>query len=139
MSAVTGRSFNFPDATCSRKQQPVILIADDDDMVRNFLVAVMKSEGYDVLACTDGQEGLELSRKLASKIDLIVTDLEMPHMNGVEFCAHVRAERPGVKIVIISGSGNRQLTGVAQDASFLSKPLDLPTFSATVRELLTEN
>ena len=79
--------------------QPVILVADDDVIIRNLVTILMQLEGYLVVAAADGQEGLELSRKYSGKIDLVITDMEMPRLNGSDLCAHLLEERPGIKVL----------------------------------------
>ena len=62
---------------------------------------MLQQEGYFVLQAADGHEGLELSRKYDKKIDMLVTDVEMPRMNGMDLCGHLLEERPGIKVLII--------------------------------------
>src|SRR6266852_1165249 len=93
------------DATSSLEpRQPVILVADDEVIIRNLVTILMQLEGYLVLAAADGQEGLELSRKYSGKIDLVITDMEMPRLNGSDLSAHLLEERPGIKVLVMSGS-----------------------------------
>src|SRR2546423_15034599 len=84
--------------------QPVILVADDEVIVRNLVTILMQLDGYLVLAAADGLEGLELSRKYAGKIDLLITDMEMPRLNGSNLRAHLLEERPGIKVLVLSGA-----------------------------------
>jgi YesN/AraC family two-component response regulator len=63
----------------------------------------MQREGYFVLSAADGQEGLELSRKYPGTIDLVITDVQMPRLNGTDLCAHLLEDRPGIKVLVMSG------------------------------------
>ena len=71
--------------------QPVILVADDQVTIRNLVTILLQREGYIVLSASDGHEGLELSRRYSGKIELGITDLEMPRLDGPEWVRAVRA------------------------------------------------
>ena len=71
------------------ERQFVILVADDEVLIRNLVTLLMQQEGYLVLAAADGHEGLELSRKYPGKIDMLITDVQMPRLNGTDLCAHL--------------------------------------------------
>jgi CheY-like chemotaxis protein len=102
----------------------VILVADDNVLVRNLVGLMMQHEGHVVLSAADGQEGLELSRKYMGIIDLLITDTEMPRMNGADLCAHLLGERPAIKVLVMSSADMSER--VRQDATlaFLQKPFD---------------
>src|SRR6266566_884933 len=104
--------------------QPVILVADDEVIIRNLVTILMQLEGYLVLAAADGQEGLELSRKYAGKIDLVITDMEMPRLNGRDLCAHLLEERPGIKVLVMSGLDIAEIVSQNIHMQFLPKPFD---------------
>jgi DNA-binding response OmpR family regulator len=85
----------------------VILCADDDQGIRSFITKLLKADGHTVLTAGDGEEALELSRTCPGPIDLLLTDVEMPKLNGLELCKTVAAERPGVKVLLMSGAPGR--------------------------------
>ena len=125
------------DATHSLEpHQFVILVADDEVMVRNLVTILMQLEGYLVVTAADGQEGLELSRKFSGKIDLVITDMEMPRLNGSDLCAHLLEERPGIKILVMSGSDMAEIVEANIHMQFLPKPFDGETIQRKVREIL---
>jgi CheY-like chemotaxis protein len=64
--------------------QPVILVADDEPLIRNLVTLLLQHDGYFVMSAADGHEGLHLSRKYPGVIDLLITDMEMPRMNGTD-------------------------------------------------------
>lgn len=66
--------------------QSVILVADDDALIRNVVTHLLQHEEYFVLSVADGHEGLQLSRNYAGVIDLLITDVDMPRMNGTDLC-----------------------------------------------------
>jgi len=66
-------------------------------MIRNLVTLLLQTKGYAVLSASDGQEGLELSRNYPGTIDLAIADIDMPRLNGMNLCAHLLKERPGIK------------------------------------------
>jgi CheY-like chemotaxis protein len=81
----------------------VVIIADDEAQVRAFLSAALARAGYDVLEAVHGGEALE--RACGAAADLVITDIVMPEMEGLETIMTLRRMRPGVKILAISGGG----------------------------------
>jgi CheY-like chemotaxis protein len=80
---------------------PRILVIDDDDGVRDVIKLMLESGGYQVEAAASGYEGVELFRKGGA--DLVITDILMEGMDGVETIMELRLITPGVKIIAISG------------------------------------
>jgi hypothetical protein len=81
----------------------VILVADDNGLVRNVVGLLMQRRGASgILSAADGCEGLDLSRQYSGTIDLVITDVEMPRMNGTDLCGHLLEERPGIKVLVMS-------------------------------------
>ncbi|MBF0271958.1 MAG: response regulator [Magnetococcales bacterium] len=78
-----------------------ILVVDDDESFRIYLVTLLRQAGHTVLEADNGQTGLELCA--ASPVELIITDIFMPKMDGIDLLAAVRTERPQVKVIAISG------------------------------------
>jgi DNA-binding response OmpR family regulator len=115
---------------------PVILVADDEVMIRNLVRLLLQTNGYVVLSASDGQEGLELSRKYPGKIDLVITDVEMPRLNGMNLIAHLLEERPGIKSIVMSGSEMNEIVRQNINLPFLPKPFDGETLLVRVREVL---
>lgn len=81
-----------------------VLIIDDETDVRDALELVLSRAGYEVSAVGDGDAGLEASRELLP--DVIVTDMIMPKLDGAQLIRQIKAERPRVRVVAISGGGN---------------------------------
>ena len=96
-----------------------ILVVDDDPGVRESLEMLLMSAGYDVATANDGISAVSyLSRTVP---DLIVTDLNMPHMSGVDLISHVRSLHPSVPIVAMSGNyhGDAVPAGIIADRFYL--------------------
>jgi two-component system, cell cycle sensor histidine kinase and response regulator CckA len=80
-----------------------ILVVEDEAVIRDILRIVLKRMGHVVLEACDGQEGLTISRKFNERIDLVISDIRMPRMDGPTMVRHLQAERPDVKVSLISG------------------------------------
>jgi len=114
----------------------IILIADDNGLVRNLVSLLMQHDGHFVLSAADGQEGLDLSRRYPGTIDLVITDLAMPRMNGTDLCARLLEERPGIKLLVMSGGDTSKIATQAINMPFLHKPFDAKTLREKVETIL---
>jgi len=114
----------------------VILVADDEAMLRNLIRTVLRREGYEVLAAADGKEALELSRAHKGPIDLLLTDVTMPHVDGISAYRRISAERAHIKVLFMSGGILGSLK-IPVGLPFLPKPfVSLDEVRTKVRELL---
>jgi two-component system cell cycle sensor histidine kinase/response regulator CckA len=115
-----------------------ILLVEDDVMVRRLLSATLEANGYTVLQASDGAEALEVARK-ASAIDILLTDVVMPTVNGVEVARAIAASRPSVRVILMSGYADDVLTSYGLDASdavLLHKPFTEDRLLTAVRSAL---
>jgi CheY-like chemotaxis protein len=98
-----------------------VLVVDDDETVRQFVVMILKQNGHDVLWASNGLEGLMVYSSYRANLDLVLTDVDMPQMNGIELAARIRSRDPSKRILLMSGqaSGNQNGPG---DCPMLSKP-----------------
>jgi len=116
-----------------------ILIVEDDDMVRNFTVRVLKGLGYRILIAADGQEAISISGDYQGPIHLILTDVVMPGMSGGELEEKMKVSRPGIKALYMSGYTDNAIVhhGVLdREKSFLQKPFTPDSLGRKVRERL---
>jgi CheY-like chemotaxis protein len=90
-----------------------VLVIDDDPAILATIDIVLKREGHDVVLASGGQKGLQLFE--AGQFDLLVVDIFMPNMDGLETISLVRKHRPGTPIVVISGYYAGQATGQKPD------------------------
>ena len=111
----------------------VILLADDEELARQVLTTVLRRGGYQLLIASDGDEALDLSRRYAGEIDLLVSDIYMPHMNGVELAKTLVKERPGVRVLLVSG---QSVVDVPPDMPFLAKPFTAQKLQHVVEQVL---
>jgi nitrogen-specific signal transduction histidine kinase len=102
-----------------------VLLVEDERVVRDLARRTLARAGYRVLEASDGEEALEVSRRHPGPIDLVVSDVVMPRMGGRALVACLLAERPGLRVLFMSGYPNdagdlREVTGATGD--FLQKP-----------------
>jgi len=94
---------------------PLILIAQDQVMRRNQLRSVLQFEGYDVLVAADGAEALELFRANSETIDLLLTPVELPIIDGISVYRQIGEQRPNTKVLFIWGNGTSRRLALPQD------------------------
>lgn len=114
----------------------VILVADDEPLIRNLVTLLMQREKHLVLSVANGHEGLELSRQYPGRIDLVITDVDMPRLNGADLCAHLLEERPGIKVLVMSGKEMGEIIKHNINLPFLPKPFDGRALVKRVRTIL---
>jgi len=105
------------------KNEIKILVVDDEEIMRNLLDKLLSIEGYNILTAVDGQDALEVIAK--ENVDLVVSDMKMPRMDGFELLKNLRNNYPDIGVVIMTGYGD---TYTVKDAlllgadEYLSKP-----------------
>ena len=85
-----------------RNESKTILVVDDDATIRSIVRIVLERMGHVLLEAGDGAEGLTVSRNFSGRIDLVVSDVRMPKMDGPEMVSRLQAERPGIKVLFMS-------------------------------------
>ncbi len=118
-----------------------ILLVEDEDPVRLFASRALRSKGYRVLEARTGLAALSLLDDAEEQVDLIVTDVVMPEMDGPALIERVRADRPGMRIICISGYAEgsfREKLGSFRNIHFLPKPFTLSQLAERVKEVLGE-
>jgi two-component system, cell cycle sensor histidine kinase and response regulator CckA len=119
------------------KGSETILLVDDEDGVRKLVSSILHNNGYTVIEARNGQEALAAYEKNAHKIDLVVTDVVMPQMNGFELGQQLEKKNPELQILYISGFRDSGATGDGEPARpFLHKPFTPDVLLNKVRELL---
>jgi len=123
----------------SSEQGITVLLIDDEEMVINISEMMLKNLGYKVLKAHSGSEGVQLFEENQSKIDLIISDLEMPMMNGEEVMDKLRAIDPQIKVMLSSGAltdRDEQYVMNKGFNGFLKKPYNLDTLCEKMAEIL---
>jgi len=116
---------------------PKILLLDDDALFRQYLTALLKRAGYDVHAYSNGSEALKLIE--IERFDAVITDLYMPHVDGIEIVCAVKRHSPSIPVIGISGGpmGSRDPCRTAMTVlgahAMLTKPIDATAFFAVLR------
>jgi len=115
-----------------------ILLVDDDTNDRELMYALLSKEMYFVIKAGDGKEALECFENHDGKIDLLLTDIHMPEMDGVELAKKIFSRDPTTKVLFASGFRHNfasELDGHPVD--FIEKTPDLPNLSQKVQEILS--
>jgi len=116
-----------------------LLVVEDDDAVREAVSAMLESSGYNVLSVREGEEALRICAELPEEIDLLLTDVVMPGMNGPELATRIAEFSPGVLVVFMSGyTGNAiHHQGILDlDTAYIQKPFTPVILTRLIRDVL---
>lgn len=116
-----------------------VLLVEDELLVRNLAADALRQHGYEVLAASTGLEALDLAMQTPKPVDVLVTDVVMPQMGGPQLAERLLAERPGLKVLFISGYSDMALTRQGRllpGTALLQKPFTPGQLVRRVRELL---
>lgn len=117
-----------------------VLLVEDEDAVRVFGARALRNKGYQVLEARGGEEALRILEETGGKIDLLISDVVMPQMDGPTLIRHVKEKKPDVKVIFISGYTEdrfREQLREGEVVHFLSKPFSLKQLAGKVKEVLT--
>jgi two-component system, cell cycle sensor histidine kinase and response regulator CckA len=116
-----------------------VLLVEDEDVVRNFAARALSRQGYEVLEAGTGVEALDVMEREKGRIDIIVSDVIMPEMDGPTMLKEMRKTKPDIKIIFVSGYPDDAFKRTLDDNetyAFLPKPFTLPQLAAKVKEEL---
>ena len=122
--------------------EETVLLTEDEDSVRTVATAALERRGYRVLAAADGDSAIAISRAFPGRIDLLVTDVVMPGMNGRELAEQLEPMRPDMRVLFVSGYTDDAvlLKGVSLDArTFMQKPFTSLELARRVRVVLDQS
>jgi two-component system, cell cycle sensor histidine kinase and response regulator CckA len=115
-----------------------VLVVDDDDSVREFVTRALKEAGYEITSAGSGPEAIRLADESAG-FDMLLTDMMMPRMSGADLAGLLRQQRPGLKVLYLTGYSDR-LFGAKNvlwtDEAFLEKPCSVESLLEAVALLL---
>jgi len=120
-------------------RSPVILMVDDELAIRDLMKARLEIEGFEVITAANGADGLEVYKEHCNQVDLVVTDLDMPAMNGSDMIQHIFQMTPAMKVIVASGNSSARSTAEmsAGHASCLQKPYTARELTEAVYLLLS--
>jgi PAS domain S-box-containing protein len=133
-----------PEATTPRVAEngaATILLAEDDTSVRELVRAMLTKKGYHVLCASDGEAAIDVATKHAGTIDLLLTDVVLPGLNGREVAERMRTARPDLRVLYMSGYTDDAILrrGVlTQRSSLIQKPFNAADLTSRVSELLAQ-
>jgi CheY-like chemotaxis protein len=116
-----------------------LLLVEDQQELREALSRVLRDAGYHVVVAGDGEQALDLALEPGAEFDLVVSDVVMPRMSGLDLAEHLAAARPRIKVLLISGHMSHPSLRdreVPLGVSLLAKPFEPGDLAAKVRELL---
>jgi two-component system cell cycle sensor histidine kinase/response regulator CckA len=116
-----------------------VLLVEDDVKVRKWIHEELEKRGYNLLEAGDGADALVIAELHSGPIDIVVTDVMMPRVNGPDLVKTLLALRPDAKVLYISGFPEafiRDNTSLPSDDNYLEKPFDISTLLARIQELL---
>ncbi len=116
--------------------RPHILVVDDEPQITRVLRTSLNAQGYEIRAANDGESALEIAKDFAP--DLVITDLAMPHMNGIELCRRLR-QTSQVPIIVLSVRGEERSKVEALDSGaddYVTKPFSTGELLARIRAAL---
>ena len=114
-----------------------VLVVDDEEAIRELMVTALSTKTRDVLAAGSGEEALEILKR--TEVDLVLLDLSMPGMNGVDTFREIHALRPALPVMIVTAYPDSDMMAKALEIgpfSMISKPVDLAQIQKTVERIV---
>ena len=129
-------------SSISPQGKETVLLAEDEPLVRSMVATVLRDRGYEVLEASNGDEALRMVQKHGGEgIELLLTDVVMPQMNGPELAEQLQATHPNIKVLFTSGYPGDPASEIdifPTVAEFLPKPYMPDTVALKVREVLDQ-
>jgi two-component system cell cycle sensor histidine kinase/response regulator CckA len=113
-----------------------VLVVEDQPQVRRALEHLLKGAGYHVLSADSGEDALAMVRKLNGRIDLLVSDIIMPGVSGIELSRRLLAMYPKLAVLLVSGYAGSEFGALAElgdNVQFLQKPFDAASLTSAMR------
>ena len=115
-----------------------VLVVEDDDALRHLMMVILLRYGYHVLDAAHGQDALALLERYTERIDLVLTDLNMPEMDGRELARRLALARPGLKVLYMTGYAQPEVMAEMEEGKmdFMTKPFNAEMLGSKIREIL---
>ncbi|HEX5822858.1 MAG TPA: response regulator [Candidatus Limnocylindrales bacterium] len=126
----------MPRADDARSARVTVLVVDDEPTIRTWIARALERSGIDVVVAEDGRRALRIVADGEVRPTVLLTDIEMPAMGGVELAARIHALRPGIRIVMMTGDAGRAAAARERAeivAAVLDKPILIADLIAAVR------
>lgn len=121
-----------------RTDRKCVLVVDDEDTIRNFVSGLLIRSGFDVITAGTGEQALSLSKDHKGRIDLLISNIQMPGITGLELAAKVTAERAEIKVMLMSGFDAGMLI-LNEGWHFLHKPFIPSQLMGIIRTVLGQS
>jgi len=128
-------------AAAARRGVGTILVVEDDEQLRRLTHRALDAQGYTVLVADRGGTALDIARRHKGDIDLLLTDVIMPDTNGRKLAETMRAARPGLRVLYMSGYPDGAIAShgmLEPGVAYLAKPFTTEAIARKVREVLEE-
>jgi two-component system, cell cycle sensor histidine kinase and response regulator CckA len=125
--------------TETKRGSETVLVAEDDEGVRELACQFLKVHGYQVIEAKDGADAIEVAARYAGEIHLLLSDMVMPRMNGKELAQRLKAARPGIRVAFMTGYSEYAAPDSARSAEnhpILQKPFSVGSITELVRDAL---
>ena len=119
------------------KKKPIILVVDDEKIVLELFQRILKKKEYTVLTANNDKEALELVEK--EKPDLVILDLQLPGINGIEVLRRIKKIDENIEVIVITGYGTIKTVKTAMKLGaydYITKPLDINYLSSLIKKAL---
>ena len=126
-----------PAIAAPRGAGQTILVVEDQPEVRRFTLSALRGRGYRILEAADPREAIELFAGKSGSIDLVLTDIRMPHMNGRELALRLESIRPGIKILYMSGYADGVGTSLLEGPQIIQKPFSAEALAESIGQALS--
>jgi len=120
-----------------RDSMPTILVVEDNPTILNMLASVLDREGFAVLTAECAATALSLSPSKLAQVDVLVTDVIMPGMDGPTLARRLKSENPSLSVLLISGYCAPEQLEMGRSFHFLPKPFSVKLFLRVIRRLAT--
>jgi CheY-like chemotaxis protein len=118
-----------------------VLVVDDEDMPRQTITRMLEAGGFSVVTASSGAEAIRLLARDGDAIDIVLSDVQMPGMNGIDLSYHIREQFPSMPVAIVSGDVSdleRSIIG-RSDVPFIKKPFHAESLYSAVREAIRQH
>lgn len=113
-----------------------VLVVDDEPLVRKMVALMLENGGFSVLTAGNGPDAIDLSRSHRGAIDLVVSDVRMPVMDGCTLASQLQTENPDLPVLLISGNAESEMAMRPSRFPLLPKPFSMSSLLVNVRALI---